>query len=153
MLNSPSGGGPGTRTLNGFHTDGSFQDCCLTIRLTLHIWGEGRGSNPQQPGPQSGALPIELPTPYCTPKHRNIAYHPFRAMFSLVRQLPRPRQAALGVFSSDFLYLPSLTGLEVSAGLGPATSSLPMTCTTYCATRPCSGSGGYHFTSASGGRA
>lgn len=27
------------------------------------LWGEGRGSNPQQPESQSGALPIELPTP------------------------------------------------------------------------------------------
>lgn len=41
-------------------------------------------------------------------------------MFSLVRQLPRPRRAALGVFSSDCLYLPSLTGLVESPGVEPS---------------------------------
>ncbi len=27
-------------------------------------WGERRGSNPRQPGPQPGALPTELRSPY-----------------------------------------------------------------------------------------
>ena len=43
-------------------------------------------------------------------------------MFSLVRQLPRPRQAAWGVFSSDFLYLPSLTRLVEREGNDPTSS-------------------------------
>lgn len=36
MSTHPVGGGQGTRTLKPLARLGSFQDCCLTIRLTLH---------------------------------------------------------------------------------------------------------------------
>lgn len=43
-------------TLNTpFNTLHTFRHC--------NIWGEGRGSNPRQPVPQTGALPTELPSP------------------------------------------------------------------------------------------